>query len=257
MGPVEAVLLDLSGVLYVGERPLPGAREALARLRAEGLPLRFLTNTSRSTRAAVAARLARMGLAVPEAEIFTAPRAALARIRARGLRPMLLVHPGLVPEFEGVATEPPDAVFLGDAGEAFTYAALNRAFRLLMEGAPLLAVGRNRYFREPDGLSLDAGPFVAALEHAAGVEAEIVGKPAPAFFRAACADLGVPPARCLMIGDDVEADVAGAVSAGLQGLLVRTGKYRPGDEARLPPGALVADDLAQAVGRALALAQGP
>lgn len=254
---MEAVLLDLSGVLYVGGTPLEGAREALARLRAAGLPVRYVTNTSRSTRADVAARLARMGFEVAEAEIFTAPRAALARIRERGLRPFLLVHPGLRPEFAGVPTEPPDAVFVGDAGEGFTYAALNRAFRLLMEGAPLLAVGRNRYFREPDGLSLDAGPFVAALEHAAGVEAEVVGKPAAAFFHAACADLGVAPARCAMIGDDVEADVLGALAAGLQGILVRTGKYRPGDEARLPPGAAVADDLAAAVALVLGAGGGP
>ncbi|HHQ42717.1 MAG TPA: TIGR01458 family HAD-type hydrolase [Chromatiales bacterium] len=257
MKGVEAVLLDLSGVLYVGDAPLAGAREALGRLRAAGVPVRYVTNTSRSTRADVAARLARMGFAVDEAEIFTAPRAALARIRARGLRPFLLIHPGLRPEFAGVPTEPPDAVFVGDAGEAFTYAALNRAFRLLMDGAPLLAVGRNRYFREPDGLSLDAGPFVAALEHAAGVEAEIVGKPAPAFFHAACADLGVAPARCLMIGDDVEADVLGALGAGLQALLVRTGKCRPGDEARLPPGTPVADDLAAAVALVLGAGGGP
>ncbi len=257
MKGVEAVLLDLSGVLYVGDAPLAGAREALGRLRAAGVPVRYVTNTSRSTRADVAARLARMGFAVDEAEIFTAPRAALARIRARGLRPFLLIHPGLRPEFAGVPTEPPDAVFVGDAGEAFTYAALNRAFRLLMDGAPLLAVGRNRYFREPDGLSLDAGPFVAALEHAAGVEAEIVGKPAPAFFHAACADLGVPPARCLMIGDDVEADVLGALGAGLQALLVRTGKCRPGDEVRLPPGTPVADDLAAAVDLVLGAGSGP
>ncbi len=252
---VCGVLLDLGGVLYLGEEALPGAREALERLRAAGLPVRFLTNTSRSTRAQVAAKLARLGFAVAEEEIFTAPRAALAELRRRGLRPYLVVHPRLEEELAGLGGERPgarpDAVFLADAGEAFTYQRLDRAFQLLMEGAAFLAVGRNRYFRDADGLHLDAGPFVAALEYASGRRAEVVGKPSPAFFRAACAELGCPPGRVVMVGDDVEADVLGALEAGLGALLVRTGKCRPGDEARLPDPSLAVADLAAAVARIL------
>lgn len=109
-------------------------------------------------------------------------------------------------------------------------------------------MGRNRYFQETAGLSLDAGPFVAALEYAAAIEATVVGKPAPAFFHAACAALGTKPERTVMIGDDVESDVNGATRAGLQGILLRTGKYRTGDEQQLENAdALVLPDLPTAV----------
>ena len=116
-------------------------------------------------------------------------------------------------------------------GPHFTYPLLNNAFRLLMAGVPLLAMARNRYFMEPDGLSLDMGAFVSGLEYSAGVSAEITGKPAPAFFAAALAELGVAAADAVLIGDDLSDDIGGAQAAGIPGILVRTGKFRPGDDA--------------------------
>jgi HAD superfamily hydrolase (TIGR01458 family) len=163
----------------------------------------------------------------------------------------LLIHPGLAEDFAGLASDGKDAVVVGDAGDGFTYAALNRAFRHLMLGAPLLALAANKYFREPDGLSLDAGPFVAALEYASGTRALLFGKPAPEFFRAAVDGFGCPPAEVAMIGDDVEADVNGAIAAGLAGILVRTGKYRLEDEQRADSRTMVVDDVSTAVGRIL------
>lgn len=253
MARLKAVLLDLSGVLYVGAEPLPGAQAALARLTQAGVPVRYITNTTRSTRATIHAQLVRMGFTIPEDEIFTAPQAVRRILRERGLRPYLIVHPGLAPEFADLPQADPDAVVLGDAGETFDYAVLNAAFRMLVKGAPLIAMGNNRCFREAEGLSLDVGPFVAALEYAAGVTAEVLGKPAPEFFHSAVADLGCAPDEVMMIGDDYAADVEGALKAGLQATLVRTGKYREGDEARIGvPGAWLAADIGEAVDRILA-----
>jgi len=243
---LRTLLLDLGGVFYQGDHLIPGALEALARLRASGPALRFVTNTTRQSRAALQRELAGRGIAIAEDELLTPAAAARDLLLARGLRPLLLIHPGLAPDFAGLDTAEPDAVVVGDAGEHFSYAGLNRAFRLLHAGAPLLALGRNRYFQDRDGLSLDAGPFVAALEYAAGVRAELLGKPAPALFAAALRATGCPPAAAAMIGDDVEADVNGALAAGLRGVLVRTGKYRPGDEAQLAPGGALADDIGAA-----------
>jgi len=249
MEPIRGVLLDLSGVLYVGDAPLPGALEALGRLQASDLPVRYITNTTRSPRGAIHRMLAGMGFRIPEGELFTAPGAVRAELERRGLKPQLLIHPDLAAEFEGLVTDEPDAVVLGDAGEGFTYARLNRAFRLLMEGAPLLAMGSNRYFKEQDGLSLDIGPFLKALEYAAGVQGTVFGKPSVDFFHAAVADMGLDPHEVLMVGDDVEADVQGALDAGLQACLVRTGKYRTGDDEQLDPRrAQVFDDLGAVVG---------
>ena len=238
-------------MFYEGDRPIPGATEALARLRESGLPLRFVTNTTRQSRAALLRDLAGRGLAIAQDELFTPATAARDLLVARGLRPLLLIHPDLAPDFADLDTAAPNAVVVGDAGEHFRYATLNQAFRLVHGGAPLLALGRNRYFKEADGLSLDAGPFVAALEYASGQTAELLGKPAPAIFRAALESIGCEAADAVMIGDDVDSDVNGAIDAGLRGILVNTGKYRPGDESRLKPGGVVVNDIGAATTVAL------
>lgn len=241
---IHGVLFDLEGVLYVGGYPLPGAREALLSLRAAGIPMRFITNSTRMPRGAIVNRLARMGLEVPPQHLFTPVVAARNYLIARKLTPHLLVHPNIQGEFADLLGPPPDAVLLGDAGPAFSYDALNQCFRLLLDGLPLLAMGSNRYFRDESGLNLDIGPFMAALEYAAELEAVVLGKPAVEFFLAAVGSLGLPPQDVVMIGDDAEMDVRGALAAGLRGALVRTGKYRAGDETKVEPqGGRVFDDL--------------
>ena len=242
------VLLDLSGVLHVGDQALPGAVEALKKLKSSGLAVRYVTNTSRQPRDALVARLKALGFAIETEAVFTPAQIAVHYLKTHGLRPWFLVHPALRGEFPMEDAAEADAVVLGDAGEAFTYARLNQAFRLLMRGATLLALGDNRYFQDRDGLSLDIGPFKAALEYASGTQAVVLGKPAPTLFLTAAAALGCDPGNVLMVGDDAVADVEGALRAGLRAVLVRTGKYRAGDEDRIGlPGAEVMDDLAAVV----------
>lgn len=253
MALYKAALLDLGGVVYIADRPLPGAIEAINRLRGAGIAVRFLTNTTRSSHRQVLGKLRLMGLTVQEEELFTPALAARRLIEQGVLIPHLLIHPDLAEDFDGLKpSERPagrEAVVIGDAGESFTYAALNDAFRALERKAEFLALANNRSFRDADGgLSLDAGPFVAALAFASRREPLVLGKPAPAFFLSALASLGCAPGEAAMIGDDVESDVGGAMTAGLAGILVRTGKYAPGAERQIdPPPSAVADDLADAV----------
>lgn len=243
----KAVLIDLAGVLHTGDTALPGAVAALARLRASGLPLRFLTNTTRSPSATVIGKLQAMGFEIHPSEVQTAVLATRKLVELRGLKPHYLVHPDIAGEI-GPSHPTPDAVILGDAGPYFSYAALNAAFRLLMDGLPLLAMARNRYFMEADGLSLDMGAYVTGLEYSTGKAAEIIGKPARPFFEAALADLGISAAEAVLIGDDLNDDIGGAQAAGIPAILVRTGKFRPGDDCHetIRPD-LVADDFAAAV----------
>jgi HAD superfamily hydrolase (TIGR01458 family) len=250
---IRGVLLDIGGVIAVGQNLLPGAIEALDQLRGAGLPVRLITNTTRQTRQDLQVQLDNWGLGTDPSDLFTPATAARAYLLAHGLQPCLLVHPRLEPEFDRLPCGGPVAVIVGDAGDAFTYDALNHAFRLLLDGAEFLALARNRMFTEPDGPSLDAGPFVAALEYACGRTARLLGKPDPTFFREALHSLGLSPAEVAMIGDDAESDIAGAMALGCRGILVRTGKYRSGDEARITPApdAVVAD-LTEAVAWLLA-----
>ena len=229
---IDAVLIDIDGVLAVGGEPVPGAIEALGWLRDEGIPFRCVTNTTRRSRRAVAARLQDLGFGIPEDRCFTPAMAAVTRLGEEGVATCHLIATGdLHRDFEeagiGIADGDAPVVVVGDAGDRWTYGNMNRALRILVGGARLIALERDRYWRDADGLALSAGPFVTALEYAAGVTAEVVGKPSPAFFRLALTDLGIPAGRAVMIGDDVETDVGGARAAGLAGVLVRTGKFRP------------------------------
>lgn len=230
----SSVLLDLDGVLYVEDEPIAGAIEAVAALRHRGLRLRFVTNTTSRPRRDILARLERLGMPVPERELVTPARLAVEHCLAAGRRrALLLMRDEVKADLAGLqeVREGAEVVVVGDLGEDFGYRVLNRAFRELLAGAELVALQKNRYWRTPEGLSLDVGPFVAALEYATGRDAVVVGKPAPAFFATVLAGLGVPAADAVMVGDDVESDVGGALRAGLTGVLVRTGKYRPEDVA--------------------------
>ncbi|MDH3496875.1 MAG: TIGR01458 family HAD-type hydrolase [Gemmatimonadota bacterium] len=255
---VAGVLLDLDGTLYEDDTPIPGAAEVVARLRRAGLPVRFATNTTRMSRRALGDRLAALGIPAAAEEIISAPVAAATWLRAAGVRRIALCVPDVTfedfAEFERTA-ERPEAVIVGDLGSAWTFERLNRAFRWLLDGAALVAVQKNRYWKTADGLTLDAGAFVAALEFAAGVTATLTGKPSPTFFTAAAASMGLAPADVMMVGDDAVSDVAGARGAGCVGVLVRTGKCRAADEVGDPAPDFVLDSVAD-LPDALGLAEG-
>jgi HAD superfamily hydrolase (TIGR01458 family) len=226
---IEGLLLDLSGVLYVQDEAVPGAADALARLRDDGIPLRLVTNTTMRPRRSILERLERLGIEAEPSELLTPATLAARRCEEAGYESVsLVVLDELREDLEGLGEGEGsvDAVIVGDLGEGWDYQVLNRAFRQLMDGAELIALQKNRYWETAEGLSLDAGPFVSALEYATGREADVVGKPSKSFFELALSELGARADRAVMVGDDVEADVGGAMAAGLAGILVRTGKYR-------------------------------
>ncbi len=234
MQRIDAVLIDIDGVLTVSWNPLAGAVAALEWLRAAALPLALVTNTTSRPRAWIAGALARAGFPITVEDILSAPAVAAAYISGHypGARCLLLSSGDTREDLPGVALargdEPGvDVVLVGGAGPEFTYEALNRAFRHLRGGARLVAMHRGMYWRTEQGLQLDSGAFVAGLEEAAGTEAEVVGKPAPAFFATALDHLGAEAPHTLMVGDDIETDVLAAQRQGLTGVLVKTGKYLP------------------------------
>lgn len=241
------MLLDLDGTVYQSGQAIPGAVEAVKRLRGANLPVRFVTNTTNKPRSIVLERLQALGFEASVSEIVTAPVAAASWLREQGISRIspFLVNATLE-DFEGfeiVETEP-EAVLVGDLGERWTFEKLNHAFQLLNVGARFVALQKNRYWRKREELVLDAGPFVAALEYAAGVEAVVVGKPEKAFFQSALSSLGVEPENTIMVGDDLDSDVAGARKAGLLGVAVRTGKWQDEDENRAKA---LADDVLDSV----------
>lgn len=213
------------------ETPVEGAKETVAMLEEKGYRYRFVSNTTSKSRRSLAEFLGDMGFMIPPDRIFTPGIAAAGRIGSEGeKRCFLITTPDLQREFEeagiAIVEEEAEYVVVGDAEDGFTYDRLKRAFRLVMEGARIIALEKDRYWMGADGLSLSAGPFVAALEYATGAVAEVVGKPSRNFFEIALAGMGASAEETAMIGDDINTDVGGAKSLGMMGILVRTGKYR-------------------------------
>ncbi len=244
---VKGIFFDISGVLLDGEDRINGADQALTSVRQAGLPYRLVTNTSQKTRALLVAQLQKAGLSVAADDVYTAPLAAKDYVLKHQLRPYCLIHPNLETEFNDLDQTQPNAVVIGDAAEGFTYENLNTVFRLCMEGAPLIAIGHNKYFKKNGVFYLDAGPFVEAIEYACDIEAVITGKPSNAFFEQVLDSIGLPASDVALIGDDIYGDIQGAMASGMQSRLVRSGKYRQLDENKVSPPAQVVDSVLQAV----------
>jgi HAD superfamily hydrolase (TIGR01458 family) len=231
---MAAILLDIDGVLHVSGKAIPGAPEAVQRLRAEGHRIRFVTNNTTRARAQLTAELRAIGIELEEEELATTPLAAgklleglrvfpltMSAIRDDLAKHVTLVEDGAEVVLVGGADE------TAETGQVFAYDNLNRAFAEVRAGARLVCLHKNRWWQTGRGPQLDAGALVAGLEYAAEVEAEVVGKPTAAYFEAALAELDAAPGDAVMVGDDVEADIGGAKRIGMKGVLVRTGKFRP------------------------------
>jgi HAD superfamily hydrolase (TIGR01458 family) len=230
---MAAILLDVDGVLHVSGEPIPGAVEAVARLRSAGHRLRFVTNNSIKSRATLVDELRAFGIELDDDELQTTPSAAADQLA--GLRVYALVMPAIVPDLDGVELvgEGADAVLVGgcdetaEANQVFSYMNLGRAFSEIEGGADLFCLHKNPWWQTARGPMLDGGAFVAALEYATGVDATVIGKPSAACFAAALAALDAEPELTWLVTDDLEQDVRGAQLFGMKTVLLRTGKFRP------------------------------
>ncbi len=235
LSTVDGLLIDIDGVLMHGSAVIPGAIEAMAALRARDIPHSFLTNTTIYCRHTLLDRLRALGFVMEMDQLLTATYAASQYLReqeAQSYFPLLLPDAQL--EFDDLEIDEtnPEFVVMGDIGASFNFARLNTAFRAMLNGAKLVALHKKRMWRTEDGLFLDAGPFVVALEYAAERSAIVVGKPSERYFTLALETLGLPANRVALIGDDIEIDIRGAQMMEMQGWLVKTGRFRKGDLGR-------------------------
>jgi HAD superfamily hydrolase (TIGR01458 family) len=244
---MAAILLDVDGVLYVSGEPIPGAVDAVRRLRADGHRIRFVTNSTTMSRRQLGENLRSLGFTVDDDELQTTGDVASSVLA--GKRVLALTMPGIRDDLKGMQLigMNADAVLVGGADETeepnriYSYLNLNRAFLELLAGADLYCLHRNRWWQTAEGPRLDAGAIVAGLEYAAGIEATVLGKPSPAYFRAALDALDSDPELTWMVGDDIEGDVVGAQAMGMRTVLVRTGKFRPDEleHTRVVPDGIV------------------
>ncbi len=244
---MSAILFDLDGVLYESDRVIDGAADAIDWFNKNHIPHLFLTNTTSKSRAGLVKKLASFGIESREENFLTPPVAAKKWLQKNNINNIALFVPESTrkefADFNLVDNEEENiaAVVVGDLGEHWTFATMNKVFRSLINNpqAKLVALGMTRYWKTASGLQLDVGPMIKAFEYASDVEAVVTGKPATEFFQAGLSLLGEKE-NIVMIGDDIRGDIEASQQAGLKAILVRTGKFSGSDlESGITPDAVL------------------
>ncbi|GAX86759.1 phospholysine phosphohistidine inorganic pyrophosphate phosphatase [Lebetimonas natsushimae] len=238
---MKGILCDIGGVLYEGDKLISGAVEAIDYLKGK-YKIRFLSNSSRNTPENIYKKLKNFGFNIEENEIFTALLAIKKYLIDNNKKAYIIATDEAKEYLKNIKGE--GAVVVADAYTNFSYEALNTAFRKIIKGAEFLATNKNRYFKENDELSLDAGAFVAALEYSTEKKAEIFGKPSCKFFTEAINDMNLNKKEVIMIGDDMESDIIGAKKCGIKTVLVKIGKFKESDLKKANPD-FVVDSIAK------------
>lgn len=226
---IRAVLLDIDGTLFTGQDPINGAADTIRFLLDQSIPFRFISNGTRRSRGDVCQKLRRLDVAISLEQIITPAIAAVRYMKEKGFEACTLLttddlHEDFISGGISIRSDAP-VIVIGDAADRFTYVTMNSAFRQIMKGALVIALEKDQYWKDSDGLSLGAGAFIAGLEFATGASSVLMGKPSPDFFRMTLQSIDAEPETTLMIGDDINTDVCGAMSSGLLGALVMTGKF--------------------------------
>ncbi len=261
---IDGILFDLDGTVYLGENALPTAPEAIARLRAAGKRVLFVSNKPLYPREDYAAKLSRLGIPATPDDVITSGYV-LARYLARTApdqRLFVIGEPPLLAEMRAQGLDvvddlPGDARGVidvsGIAGvvvafdRTLDYRKLNIAYQALMRGAHFYATNADKACPMPGGFIPDAGATLAALAHITGREVEVLaGKPSPVIVEAALERLGLPPERCLMVGDRLETDIRMGQQAGMWTAVTLTGASSRADAKRLqPPPDLIVENLGE------------
>lgn len=232
VSPFQLIIFDLDGTLYVDQTPIAGVVAAVSQLRQQGYKLRFMTNTTIKTQAALLESLVGMGFDIQSHELISAPEAARVYLRQlqqhKPIKIWPVVSTYILPDFAEfeIDENQPDYIVLGDIGDAWSLSLVNRLFNAIHQGAELIALHKNKFWQLKDDLHVDIGLFVTGLEYVTGKAAKVMGKPSASFFQQVLESANCAAHQAMLIGDDIDSDIAGAQAVGIVAALVKTGKYR-------------------------------
>ena len=235
MNIMKGILVDLEGVIYLGENVIEGATNAIKKIKAKNIQIRYLTNTTTAPREIILKKLKNLDIPANIDEIFTPVIAANNYLNNLKISKIfLLADESLKSDFKNFVFEEkkPEAIILGDIYKKFNWDKLNQVFQLINKhNSLIIALHKNRYCKREEDISLDLGPFVKALEFASSREAIVMGKPEKNFFNLAMQDMNLKNTEVMMIGDDILSDILGAKNNDIFAIQVKTGKYQIGDES--------------------------
>jgi len=243
----KGVLFDIDGVLEFQGKAYPGAVELLEFLRNRRIAFRIISNSTLKSRQVCTEKLNRRGFGVTREEVITASWATARYLKT--LKPrscwVMLKGKGL-DEFKefNMDDESPEYIVLGDFREEFKFENMNKALKLLLQGARLIVMIPEKVDHSLGEVELTVGAYGRMLEDAAGITATYIGKPSTYMFDIAIDSLGLDRTEVLMVGDRVSTDIIGARQAGIPSVLVKTGEFKPDDLA----GDIQPDFIVDAVG---------
>ena len=231
---IKGLLLDLEGVVYEGDKLIDGAIKTVDKLLSQDFKIKYLTNTTTTSRKLIFKKLLQFKLPLIESDIFSPSLAANIFLRKKNISKIfLLVNQQLHEDFKEFMIDKtnPGAIILGDLYKEFNWERLNEAFQIISEKDSLIiALHKNKYCKRENKISLDLGPFVTALEYATSKKSILIGKPEKNFFNLVIEDMGLKKEEVVMIGDDIFADIGGAKNNFITTIQVRTGKFQKKDE---------------------------
>lgn len=221
------ILIDFDGVVKLDNKPSPDADGFLKFLTANKIPSCIISNSTLRTGDLIKEFFSSHGIEL-EIPALTAFDATLAFVKKQYKRVQVYCRDYLKHHFEGMIDEEnPEVIVVGDIENRWNYEIVNDIFKKVFNGAKLIAMHKNKYWSPHGELLIDAGAFIKAIEYSSGKEATLIGKPSPIYFQSALEKIRYPAdSKFLMIGDDIETDIAGAQSCGGKGILIYTGKTK-------------------------------
>lgn len=233
-------LFDLDGVFLKGkERPtLIGGKRTIAKLRKIRKRIFLLTNNSTDTVEVVHERVSSIGLPLRKDEILTSARLTAEYIAKKypAGKYFLVGERGFDQELRSLRLKrthgrKADVVVVG-LDRRLTYRKLDDAVRVARNGADIVATHPARLYMYRRGPAVAVGPILKAIEYASGKKGISIGKPSPLMFELALARSGCKKSEAVMVGDQVDTDIAGASAAGIDSILVLSGFEKPGRKTR-------------------------
>ena len=223
----KPLLIDLDGVIKLGDFPAPDAKEIFNFIYENKIPACILSNSTLRTGDQIKEFFAlhKIDLSIPA---ITAFDSTLAFIKNNYKKVQVYCRDYLIHHFNGMIDEEnPEAIVIGDIEDKWNYQIMNEIFKKVYSGADLVAMHKNKYWYPKDELMIDTGAFIKGIEFAASKEAIVIGKPSFHYFKAALYKIGSKiEDGFYMIGDDIENDVKAAQNLGGKGILIYTGKTK-------------------------------
>lgn len=251
----SALIIDLDGVVYLLNEPVPGSREAITQILEKGIPFVFLTNNSASTPEQYVGKLVKFGIEIKPSQVVTSSQAVGRYLdlkhEAEGSAAFVIGESGLIFELEArgisivASSNAKEArfVFVG-MDRRFDFEKLKSAVIAIRNGAEFIATNTDSTYPTPDGLWPGAGSIVAAVTTGSGKDPYVAGKPNPLIVEVALERMGAEAGETLLVGDRLETDILAGSEAGVDTMLVLTGISQVGDiESRGIQPTYVGDDL--------------